>query len=136
MKKYYKVVSINGDKYFGAYIKHEDDPNRIEYKLNKPAKSSNNTPIFIFDALDNASYYASIYSHLIFECTAKNVREPYKNIAGMDVWVHNYWNAVTQATKHKKSIEYCIRSQLTTLIIKPPKGTLWADEITLTKQIQ
>lgn len=136
MKKYYKVVSINGNKYFGSYIKDEDDPNRIEYKLNKPSKSVNNTPIFIFDTIENAKFYAVLYTNRIFECTAKNVREPYKKIAGMNIWVHHYWDTVQSAVKHKKSANNYIQNRLPTLVIEPPKGTLWADKITLTKQIQ
>ncbi len=128
-KTYYKVLRPNNASSYAS------NQYCIYYAPNVTVTAKHNLPIFIFDTLENARSYAknNLYDYVIYECIAKRVRKPYKKIFDHDSLFCEYWKIVNKAKQQKKSIIKALHKYRT---IEPITGTLWANSITLTKQIQ
>jgi hypothetical protein len=127
MKKYYKVVRLNGNKTFisarasqwGGGVSQEF---AVQYRIGEFAKPKvAGTKLFVFDDLDEAQSFADS-SDVIFECEVKNPRKAkYGSFTYRDVAL--FWK-VRQSRKSTKEIQMIL-----------PDHTIFCDAVMLTKEV-
>ena len=137
VKIYYKLVRA-GIGELKSVIKHNESYN-YTFAINEWVPAPTGMPFFIFDTFHNAiDYWASVGVYGInvrlFECEAQNVRQiPYVSDSFGNI--KEFWQAYRKMMKNKKSKrnwESLIKKGLDLSI--PPKGTLIASKIKITKE--
>lgn len=105
----------------------------ISYELNKTAYAPTGTKLFVFDNIHNAQKFARINIGKLFECIVKNPRQP---VQVRSYYRNTYWTLINEARKRKISIKQHLYKHNIGSGQYWPKGTIWCDSVTLTKQIE